>query len=66
MLRTTAEGKAARDYLFAQLPAGTAVVIATYKDPGDKYGRWLAEVFDGNVSLNQLMISSGHAKPYAP
>jgi endonuclease YncB( thermonuclease family) len=43
------------------------VDIRTYKpkQPLEKYGRWLAEVFlpDGS-SVAELMVAAGHAVPY--
>jgi micrococcal nuclease len=42
------------------------VVLKTYKDKQEKYGRWLGEIFlpDSKVSVNQIMINEGLAKPY--
>lgn len=31
---------------------------------GDKYGRWLCEIFDGSVNLESEMLKAGVAKPY--
>jgi micrococcal nuclease len=64
---TTPEGKPARDWLRAALPIGTEVVLITHKDQGDKYGRWLAQVFapdDAVTSVNQKLIDAGHARAY--
>lgn len=45
-------------------PAGSAVMVQTYKDP-DKYGRWLAEVFTPEgKSVNDALIAAGLAQPY--
>lgn len=44
-------------------PAGSAVVLQSYKDP-DKYGRWLAEIWVGDVDLNQSLVSLGLAVAY--
>lgn len=61
----TEEGKVARDYLKSLLPVGELIATQTYKDPSEKYGRWLGEVWtsDGR-NINDLMISSGNATPY--
>ena len=55
------------------------VVVRTMKNPGDKFGRWLGIVFhmvpvdprnpsgahvQSPESLNDLLVKSGHAKPY--
>jgi micrococcal nuclease len=64
-------GLAAKEYLIgllkgaapvAQLP----VIIKTFKDKGDKYGRLLALIFVGAdpIPVNDKMVAAGHAKPY--
>lgn len=60
---TRAAGLAARDWLAAQIPPGTRVVVMTVK-PKDKYGRYLAKVFKDGRSLNDLMVTTGHAVEY--
>ena len=57
------EGEAARDWLRARLPAGTAVELVTVK-PADKFGRFLATVFHELANVNTEMIAAGHARPY--
>lgn len=47
----------------ALAPAGSTVLVTTYKNP-DKYGRWLAEVFAGGINVNQTLIVEGLARPY--
>lgn len=37
------------------------VVIESFKT--DKYGRWLADVFVGDTSMNNLLLEEGHAEP---
>ena len=49
-------------------PAGTEVLIKTYKNP-DKYGRWLVEVtplgdFGSIPNVGNQLINAGLAKPY--
>jgi len=66
---STPEGKPARDYLrsmCASFPslALPSLVIKTYKDAGDKYGRWLAEIWAGELCLNTQMIAAGFAVAY--
>jgi endonuclease YncB( thermonuclease family) len=54
-------GKPSRDHLIWLVRSGT-VVLKTYKDPTDKYGRWLADVFStAEVNLSQQMITDGFA-----
>lgn len=55
-------GKPARDFLRAL--AMPPLVIKTYKDAGDKYGRWLAEVYSDGRLINDYMIEAGHAVAY--
>jgi micrococcal nuclease len=42
------------------------VIIKTYKDKKDKYGRWLAEIYlpGETKSINTLLLEEGLAKPY--
>ncbi len=61
---TTVEGKLARDYLKNRLNIGLKIVIKTYKDKTEKYGRWLAEVYVGDVLINQELIDKGFAVYY--
>jgi endonuclease YncB( thermonuclease family) len=56
-------GKAAREHLAGLLPADGMVLLKTYK-PYDKYGRYLAEVYAGEVYVNDRMIADGHAQRY--
>ena len=61
---STPGGKVARDRLRAELPVGTAVTIHTEKDPGDKYGRWLAKIDGPMGDVADWMIAQGLAKAY--
>lgn len=40
------------------------VIIKTYKDKTEKYGRWLADIFVDDVNINQKMVQDGHAIVY--
>ncbi len=49
--------------------ASSKIKIVTQKDKQEKFGRYLATVypFAGNgdgISVNELMIKGGYAKPY--
>lgn len=44
-------------------PAGTDIVVDVYKD-ADKYGRWLANIHVGEVSINDALVAAGLAVPY--
>lgn len=43
---------------------GKNVIIQTYKDSKDKFGRWLCEIFLDGENINQWLINEGHAKHY--
>lgn len=59
---STDAGRVARDFLREQLPVGAAAVASTYKEPGDKYGRWLAVIEDAALGdIGTMMVSTGHA-----
>ena len=64
-----AGGKEARDYLRTLCPIGSTVRIRTFKNKEDKYGRWLGKIYiispidnDSTICVNDLLVSSGHAK----
>jgi micrococcal nuclease len=46
-------------------PPGTQLTVNSYKDPIDKYGRWLVTVYDaaGN-DVNRQMVKDGFAVNY--
>lgn len=57
---------------------GCRWLMKSYKNPGDKYGRFLSELFEivsddgkgnievGDESLNAMMVRLGYAVPYLP
>lgn len=50
-----------------ELVLGKQVVIKTYKDRQEKYGRWLGEIFLSETdtkSVNQMLIDEGFAWEY--
>jgi len=57
-------GLALTQLLQAMLPPGSEVLVHTYKDPKDKFGRWLAKVshscFEGDMAA--WLIANGHMK----
>jgi len=60
---TTAAGVAARD-AFREKVLGKPVMIATFKDRTEKYGRYLAVIWLDGENVNQWMIDAGYAVPY--
>jgi len=56
-------GVRSREYL-RNLILGKNVIIKTYKDKTEKFGRWLAEIFVDNVNVNNLMVEDGYAVRY--
>lgn len=69
-------GPQALDFCEALAPAGTDVIITSYKAKNqiptdgakEKYGRWLAEIWVAATpdlpSINEQLVSSGNAVPY--
>lgn len=59
-------GLAAKAFLIETLTKANAIEVESTKT--GKWGRWLADIYieyEGmSVSVNELMITSGHAKPY--
>lgn len=61
-------GKEARTALHKLAPAHADLLAITYKDSKEKYGRYLADLydpFDLVTSINQKLIDAGHAVPYS-
>jgi micrococcal nuclease len=47
------------------------VLLRTFKDSKERYGRWLAEIWvkqpDGSyLNVNDWMLNNGYARPYNP
>lgn len=57
------KGLEAKQFVQDRLPIGKEVIVKTFKDKKEKYGRYLAEVIFDNQSLNQLLLNSGIAQP---
>lgn len=50
-----------------ELVLNKQVIIKTYKDKLEKYGRWLGEIFINETdtkSVNQVLLDEGLAVPY--
>ena len=57
------DGIKARDFLRSRILM-KSVLIKTYKDKTEKFGRWLADIWLDGVNINQEMITNGHAVAY--
>ncbi len=55
--------RAARDALRLRV-LGKLVTIRTHKDAQEKYGRYLAEIWDEAGSVNAWLVEAGYAVPY--
>ncbi len=57
------DGIKSRDFL-RSLILGKTVIIKTFRDKQEKYGRYLAQIFvdEYPVSINQIMVEKGYAK----
>lgn len=64
--RYTERGKIATARVNELAPVGSRVIVRSFMEDGEKdnFGRWLAEVFAGDVSINQLLLAEGLADPY--
>lgn len=49
-----------------ELVLNKEVILKTYKDKQEKFGRWLADVFveENTKSINDILIEEGLAKKY--
>lgn len=54
----------ATDFVKAWFAGRESFTINTYKK--DKYGRYLAEMLDGNTTLNKMLVDSNLARVYLP
>jgi micrococcal nuclease len=58
------QGLISRDYL-RSLILGKEVILKTYKDSKEKYGRWLGWLVSLNgINVNDNMLATLHAVPY--
>jgi endonuclease YncB( thermonuclease family) len=64
--KRTPEGKEAAAYVNRVAPAGSEVTVRSFKQGGqeDDFGRWLAEIFVGDLNLNQELLRLGYAVPF--
>lgn len=66
---STPEGLKAQSWLAGRLAATPTLVVTTIKDKREKYGRYLAKLWDGygqGFSINEEMVAEGHAVEYTP
>lgn len=56
------DGLESQAWLEARLPVGKTVLVHTYKDKKGKYGRYMADIWDGDTLLNRAMIEAGMAE----
>ena len=57
-------GLEARDALRELLPIGTELILNTYLDRDDKYGRLLAVIYKDGLNVNDWLVSNGYAVPF--
>lgn len=64
--RYTAQGKIATAEVNRLAPPGTYVVVRSFKAGGeeDNFGRWLAEVWVGDINISQHLLEHGFADPF--
>jgi micrococcal nuclease len=60
---STEEGVLAAEFL-RNLIQDETVTVKTFKDKKEKYGRYLATIYLGEQSVNEIMVTEGHAVPY--
>lgn len=66
---STAEGKRAKQWLVERLENVPYLIVTTQKDKKEKFGRYLATLWDGYgkaESINHQMVGAGHAVEYIP
>lgn len=55
-------GRVSRDVLRLWCPDNEDLVIITQKDETEKYGRYLTDLYVGDVCLNDRLVEEGFAK----
>lgn len=55
---------AATDLITLMIPPGCQCFVRSLGK--DKYGRWLGEIYEGDVYVNEVMIDQGKAIRYDP
>lgn len=58
------QGLISKAWVVERIPAGTDIIVQTFKDKTGKYGRWLAVIWHDGVNLNDEMVKLGLAEPY--
>jgi len=58
------DAKVAKQFTTLWLAACSDLTVETIKDKSDKYGRFLAKVWDGDKCLNTDLLVKGLAVPY--
>jgi micrococcal nuclease len=64
---STPGGPPAKARLQELLGTGQALVVHTYKDHTEKYGRYLVDIYtppDRTMTVNARMVAEGHAVEY--
>lgn len=56
------KGLEAKAWLESVIPVGAKILIRTFPDEKEKFGRWLAEVWVNGECLNDELVRRGHAK----
>jgi len=56
-------GKLVKDWLSEKI-LDKWVIVKTYKDNTEKFGRWLCDIWLGDEYINQTLIDKGFAKLY--
>lgn len=56
-------GRRSKAYLKERL-TGKAVIVQTFKDKTEKYGRYLADIYLDGICINDELVEMGFAKPY--
>ncbi|MAP79937.1 MAG: nuclease [Aequorivita sp.] len=57
------EGLKVRD-IVREMILDKDVIINSYKDKQEKYGRYLANIIIDDIDLNVWLVENGHAKEY--
>jgi micrococcal nuclease len=54
----------ATSFCRSMAPENSKIVVKTYRDTADKYGRYLVNILIGGTSLSELLVEAKLAVPY--
>jgi micrococcal nuclease len=62
---STPEGVKSKEWLERKIEPNQSVIVSTFKNPGDPYGRWLGKITTEQFGdLSSYILKEGYAVPF--